>query len=301
MEFNKYVNEPPADKLEYFMDTLSTTNRTPEYYVNWQKVKQNTLKYEEELKELDCLIGQPDVVNKAISLFKKKPELLKTVPTLIAARDKKLDVLILDEQDNMEFYDIDFKNIDIDNLDVYIDFMKDAGVFDFLQYSVHKSLVDFVLGVETGLDSNGRKYRSGKVMEEILERNVAAICEHLEYKYQVQASAKWMKEAWGVHIPVNKSERRFDVAIFDENRNKVYVIETNYYGGGGSKLKAVAGEFRSLNDLINSSNHDVTFAWVTDGQGWRTARIPLSEAFQDITNIFNLGMLKQNYIYELIK
>ncbi|MCP6652120.1 type II restriction endonuclease, partial [Klebsiella pneumoniae] len=82
-----------------------------------------------------------------------------------------------------------------------------------------------MFGVETGLDSNGRKYRSGKVMEEILERNVAAICEHLEYKYQVQASAKWMKEAWGVHIPVNKSERRFDVAIFDENRNKVYVIE----------------------------------------------------------------------------
>lgn len=301
MKYSEYVNESTNDKLDYFMDTLSTTNRTPEYYVNWQKVNRNTKKYSGKLEVLDSLIGQPDVVNKAKQLFKEDPDLLKTVPTLIAARDNKLDVLILDEEDNMEFYDIDFKNIDIDNLDVYIDFMKDAGVFDFLQYSVHKSLVDFVYGVETGLDSNGRKNRSGKVMEEILERNVAKICERLNYKYKDQASAKWMEENWGVHVPVDKSERRFDVAIYDERRDKVYVVETNYYGGGGSKLKSVAGEFRSLNNLINASEYDVTFAWVTDGQGWHTARHPLSEAFQDIKNIFNLGMLKEDFIYDLVK
>ncbi|AYU54303.1 type II restriction endonuclease [Staphylococcus debuckii] len=301
MDFKEYINDEPKERLDYFMETLSTTNRTPEYYVNWEKVNRNTEKYELELTTMGYLIGKDNIIEEARELFKKQPELLKTVPILIAARDRKLDVLLLDDNDNMEFYDIDFKNIDIGNLEVYIEFMENSGLFDFLQNGVHKSLVDFVYGVETGLDSNGRKNRSGKVMEDILERNVAKMCERLNYKYKDQASAKWMHDTWGVHVPVDKSERRFDMAIYDDERDKVYVIETNYYGGGGSKLKSVSGEFRSLNNLINSSEHDVTFAWVTDGQGWHTAKIPLSEAFQDIKNIFNLSMLRKDYIYDLIK
>lgn len=102
-------------------------------------------------------------------------------------------------------------------------------------------------------------------------------------------------------MPVDKSERRFDVAVYSRERHKVWLIETNYYGGSGSKLKAVAGEFTELSQFVKSSKDDIEFVWVTDGQGWKTARLPLSEAFGHIQNVFNLNMLKNNFLRELLK
>ncbi|MDU3712904.1 MAG: DpnII family type II restriction endonuclease, partial [Streptococcus mitis] len=78
-------------------------------------------------------------------------------------------------------------------------------------------------------------------------------------------------------------------------------IETNYYGGSGSKLKAVAGEFTKLNQFIKELKDDIEFIWVTDGQGWKTTHLPLSEAFEHIQNVFNLNMLKNNFMRELLK
>jgi len=299
MNLEQYLNLATEKKLSYFMETLSTTNRTPDYYVNWNKVRDRTLKYELELNTLNYLIGKNNILHEAKKLFLKQPELLKAIPSLIAARERQLDVLIIDKKDNMDFFNINFKDIDLKNIDVYLEFIQDTGLFDFLKHHAEKNLVDFVYGIETGLDSNARKNRSGTTMEKILERNVQKNCDLLGYKYKVEATAKWIKDNWNIVVPVDKSNRRFDAVIYDNKKNKVYVIETNYYGGGGSKLKSVAGEFRSLNHLVESN--DICFIWVTDGQGWHTARRPLSEAFADIEYIFNLDMLRKNFINELIK
>lgn len=301
MNFHEYIKKSPNDKLDIFMNTLSTTNRTPEYYVNWNKVENNTRKYELELNTLNYLLGKEDILEDAKKLFLQQPNLLKAIPSLIASRDKKLNVLILDETNEMDFYDIDFVNINLERIDVYIDFIEKSGLFDFLQSNAQKNLVDFVYGVETGLDSNARKNRSGDVMEDILGKTVKKTCEQLGFKYKLEATADWMYKNWGIEVPVDKSKRRFDAAIFDKTNKKVYVMETNYYGGGGSKLKSVAGEFTTLNRLINKSENDVSFIWVTDGQGWHTARLPISEAFEEIYYIFNLEMLRKEYIHDLIK
>ena len=155
--------------------------------------------------------------------------------------------------------------------------------------------------MEAGLDSNARKNRSGTTMENILERNVEKICIEQNLVYKVQATANYIRSSWGIEVPVDKSERRFDIAVFSKEKNKVWLIETNYYGGGGSKLKSVSGEFTELSKLIQTAKDDVSFSWVTDGQGWHTARYPLSEAFGHIDNIFNLEMLKQGYLFDLFK
>ncbi len=84
-------------------------------------------------------------------------------------------------------------------------------------------------------------------------------------------------------------------------KSKVWLIETNYYGGGGSKLKAVAGEFTELSQFVTTSPDNVEFVWVTDGLGWKTAHLPLAEAFGHIINIFNLEMLKGGFLFELFK
>ncbi|MCS4488100.1 type II restriction endonuclease [Streptococcus sciuri] len=300
MKLNEYLQLSPEDRLKEFLSTLSVTNRTPEYYVNWDKVERETKQFELELNTLNYLIGKESIYDEALSLFAKQPNLLRAIPSLIASRDKILDVLSIDEQDNMSFEQLNFSKIDTDIIKDYVDFIEKSGLLDFLQNKANRSLVDYVYGVEAGLDSNARKNRSGTTMEGILERHVSKISDLLGLEWKTQATAPFIKEKWNIEVPVDKSERRFDVAIYSKEQHKVWLIETNYYGGGSSKLKAVAGEFTELNQFVTTSKNDVAFIWVTDGQGWKTAHLPLSEAFGHMTNIFNLHMLKENFLSDLL-
>lgn len=301
LKLHEYIYLTVDARLDYFMNSLSITNRTPEYYVNWTKVVSETKSFELELNTLNYLIGKEDIYSETLNLFTKQPNLIKAMPSLVAIRDKVLSVLSMDEDDNMDFYTLDFKNIDTSKINEYVDFAEQSGLLEFLQKNAKRSLVDYVYGVETGLDSNARKNRSGSTMEGILERNVDKVTNDLGLEHRPQATAKYIKETWGIIVPVDKSERRFDEAVFDPKTNRLWIIETNYYGGGGSKLKAVAGEFTELSKFVATSADEVTFVWVTDGQGWHTAHLPLFEAFGHIKNIFNLEMLSEGYLYDLFK
>ena len=301
MNLLNYYNLSSEERLEEFLSTLSITNRTPEYYVNWKKVDRETKKYELELNTLNYLIGKDDIYIEALDLFTKQPNLLKAIPSLIASRDRVLDILTIDNDDNMSFEQLNFKTIDASRIDDYMKFIEQSGLLMFLQHHANRSLVDYVYGVETGLDSNARKNRSGTTMEGILERHISKIAQEQNLEWKAQATAQFIKEKWGVTVPVDKSERRFDVAVYSKENHKVWLIETNYYGGGGSKLKAVAGEFTELSQFVVKSDDDVEFVWVTDGQGWKTAHLPLAEAFSHITNVFNLEMLREEFLSELFQ
>ena len=301
MSFQKYISLSYEERLKHFLNTLSITNRTPEYYVNWEKVDRETKKYELELNTLNYLIGKDDIYIEALDLFTKQPNLLKAIPSLIASREKVLDILIIDENDNMSFDSLNFSKIDKNRIKDYVDFIEQSGLLEFLEKKANRSLVDYVYGVETGLDSNARKNRSGTTMEGILERHVAKISQEQKLEWKSQATAQFIKDKWGIKVPVDKSERRFDVAVYSREKHKVWLIETNYYGGGGSKLKAVAGEFTELSQFVVTSDDAVEFVWVTDGQGWKTAHLPLAEAFSHITNVFNLEMLREGFLSELFR
>ena len=301
MKLNDYTNSSPDERLAFFLSTLSITNRTPEYYVNWEKVDRETKKFELELNTLNYLIGKENIYHETIKLFTQQPDLIRAIPSLIASRDKILDILMTDDSDNMTFEQLNFSKIDTDHIGDYVDFAEKSGLLDFLQNKAKHSLIDYVYGVETGLDSNARKNRSGATMEGILERHVGKLSLEQGLEWKAQATAPFIKENWNIDVPVDKSERRFDVAVYSKDQHKVWLIETNYYGGGGSKLKAVAGEFTELSQFVTTSNDRVEFVWVTDGQGWKTAHLPLSEAFGHIDNIFNLNMLKEGFLFDLLR
>lgn len=290
---------PNNEKLALFRSTLALTNRTPEYYVNWKKVDRNTKKFELELNTLNYLIGKDNIYKEAKNLFIKQPQLLSAIPLLIGSRDFKMDVLIMEEE-NILFEHLQFDNADISKIEDYMAFAEKSGLLNFLQNQANRSLVDYVYGVEVGLDSNGRKNRSGTIMETLLEKTVQKTAEKNGLEYGIQMSATAIFNSWGISVPVDKSVRRFDVVIYNPKKHKVYVIETNFYGGGGSKLKSVCGEFITLNNLIKTSNDAVTFIWITDGQGWNTALLPLSEAFEQIDYIFNIKMLDDDYLEQVV-
>lgn len=301
MNLNEFLNKSDDEKFEYFMDNLSSSNRTPEYYVNWEKVDKQTESFELELNTMNFLIGKKDIYNVARNLFMEQPNLLRAIPSLIASRDRKLTILNIEDGEKFQYKQIDFNNIDLSRIDDYMEFLEESGLLKFISNKSKQNLVDFVYGVETGLDSNARKNRSGTMMEQILEGHVNHIIRNSNHKISMieQATSSLIKNLWNKDVPIDAERRRFDLAIYNETLDKLYVCETNYYGGGGSKLKTVAGEFQYLSSLIRQKD-DIEFIWLTDGQGWKTARHPLNAAFKDIDYIFNLHMLENSFLKDLL-
>ena len=306
MRYEEYISMNLDDKFKYFMETRFPTNRTPSYWVNWDKVKENISQYEIMLNTMNYLVGKDDIENRATELLNKQPDLIKVIPLLMACRDDNLNVLKYDEQFNMSNESLDF-NKPNGEIDKYIDFMKESGLLSFLGNHVTRSLVDYAYGVEVGLDSNGRKNRSGTENENILERNLKLLISHNpSCEYMIQATADSIKNKWDVVVPEalesgRKGGRRYDGAVFNKKTGKLTVIETNFYGGGGSKLKAVAGEFSEMYGQFLSNAENVDFAWISDGPGWDTAKNPMREAFDVIPNIINLNMVSEGYLSDIVK
>lgn len=307
MNFNEYMKLDLDKKFDYFMNTRFPTNRTPYYWVNWNKVTGNLDDIEISLNTMNYLVGKDDIFDKTKKLFIDQPNLIKTIPILIACRDSNIDVLNYDDNYNMETYKLDFKNPNIYNIDAYVHFMQKTGLMSFLRNNVNKSLVDYVFGVEVGLDSNGRKNRGGTENENILERNLQLVINHNpECEYGTQETAKSIKKRWNIVVPETlekgkKGGRRYDGVIYNPRNKKLLIIETNFYGSGGSKLKAVSGEFSDMYNQSLKNAKNIDFAWISDGPGWNTAKNPLREAFDSIPNIINLNMVNNGYLSEIIK
>lgn len=298
MKFENYIKLSSKEKLEIFLKTLLKTNRTKDYYVNWNKVIKNVENYEIELNLMNYLIGKENIYNECLNIFKKYPETIKVLPILVAIRDTTLDLLIL-EQDKKIIENYDFINIDKD-IEKYVKLADKLGILSFLKNKLTKSLVDYVYGVEVGLDSNGRKNRSGSIMEEIVSKYIDNICLNSRYIHKSQITVKYIYDTWNIKVDSDESERKFDNVIYDKEKNKIFIIETNYYGSSGTKLKAVCGEFIGLNNLLKNNNK-VTFIWITDGIGWIKSHIPMLDAINKIENIFNLDMIEKGYLKEILK
>jgi len=267
-----------------------------DYFVNWEKVHKNIKPIEKELNLLNVLIGKDNIEQEVYDLIKEYPQVIKAFPFLIAFRSTSVSILI--DETNFIYKDYDFKHrlmSDEDCKDLTLFFMQ-SGLGNLMKDKKVKNLVDYITGVEVGLDSNGRKNRGGTLMENIVEKFVSQTCTELGLDYMAQANAKKIKDHWNIDIVVDKSSRNIDFAI---NKNgKLYFIECNFYGGGGSKLKSTATEYVNMNAYWNAQN--ITFIWVTDGAGWKSTLKPLREYFDKADYLLNLEMLKDNVLYNIL-
>ena len=164
-----------------------------DYFVNWKKVIINVELYEKELNILNYLIGKPNLKEEAYNLIKEYPEVIRAIPTLLAVRECAVEVLI--DSKNFTYKYLDFFNLNFneDELNDYVDFIINTGLGLILSDRKVKNLVDYVTGVEVGLDSNGRKNRGGTLMESLVEEFVSDTCKNLGLKYMAQANAKKIK------------------------------------------------------------------------------------------------------------
>ena len=270
--------------------TFKSSIKTWDYFVNWKKVFANSSELEIILNKLNYLLGKENLKDEFKKLYKSNPDIIKAIPVLLAVRANKLEVF--DEiAKNSEFFDFSGKDKGVEK---YYKFLQKSGLVRLFQKDGIKNLVDYVIGVEVGLDSNGRKNRGGTLMEGVVEAFIANLCKKKGLEYMSQARATSIKNKWNLNIKVNKSERSFDFAVFNPRNKKIKLFEVNFYNGGGSKLKAVCGEFKGLYSELKKQNID--FIWITDGLGWHEVSKPLEETYNHNEYIFNLNMIESGIL-----
>lgn len=266
--------------------TLKNSIKTWDYFVNWEKVFSNREELEIILNKLNYLLGKQNLKTEFKRLYDSNPDIIKAFPVLLAVREKEIEIFDITTKDS-EVFTFSKNN---DTFEKYYEFLENTGLIKLFHKNGIKNLVDYVIGVEVGLDSNGRKNRGGKIMERVVESFIKDFSKNNNLQYLRQATSSMIKKEWGINIEVDKSERSFDFAICNTSNKKIKVIETNFYNGGGSKLKAVCGEFKTLYDELKRQKID--FIWITDGYGWKTAKRPLEEVYNHNKYIFNLNMLE---------
>jgi hypothetical protein len=274
--------------------TFKSSIKTWDYFVNWKKVFSNSSDLEISLNKLNYLLGKDNLEDEFRKLYSSNPDIVKALPVLLAVRENKLEVFDKVTK-NSDFFDFSGKEQDPDK---YYEFLEKSGLTRLFQKDGIKNLVDYVMGVEVGLDSNGRKNRGGSLMEEIVGTFISDFCNKNEFEYMAQARATNIKSKWGVDVKIDKSERSFDFAVYNPKNKRIKLFETNFYNGGGSKLKAVCGEFKSLHSELKEQNID--FIWITDGLGWNTTKRPLEETYNHNEYVFNLNMLEAGALDKLI-
>lgn len=274
--------------------TFKNSIKTWDYFVNWNKVNNNLAEFEIILNKLNYLLGKTNFDEEFKRLYLSEPDIVNVFPTLLAVRGTAVEVF---DRLNNTSKNFDFSKKSHLKVDEYLQFLKETNLISLFHESGIKNLVDYVHGVEVGLDSNGRKNRGGTIMEVVVGDFVEKFCIENEYKFMKQANSKKIKDLWNFSVMVDKTSRNFDFAVFNPKNKKVKLFETNFYNGGGSKLKAVCGEFKGLYDTLKAQNID--FIWVTDGLGWKTASRPLEEVYNHNDYIFNLSMLEEGIMNKL--
>lgn len=264
------------EQFNEFMSQLKETNATLDFFCDFKKIQANVEAISIKLNQLNYLIGQEDLDAAIRRLWEENKNAFSVLEILIAVRtsDKKMAI--------MPDGSVQLLSTFFDNVEGVITYIHGTGLDEVFKNKQIKNLVDYVFGVETGLDTNARKNRSGHLME----GQVASIFD--------KASITYREEVYSTEYPalsvLGEDKKRFDFVV--ETSRCKYLMEVNFYSGGGSKLNEVARAYSELSPKINAVE-GFEFVWITDGIGWKSARNKLEEAFYAIPNVYNLTSIEE--------
>lgn len=261
------------------------------YYVDFDTSYKNLNKFKIELNILNSLVGSKNIEDDFKMLISKYPEVLKAIPILLAKRESE----IYCQDDNGKFkYNFKKQNYSIEQ---YCYFMRETGLFELLSNRIVKDLIDYVLGVEVGLDTNARKNRGGHLMENLVEKFIIEAGFVKGKTYFKELKIKPLEKLTGLSFDSlsnsGKTVKRFDFVIIQNGIT--YAIETNFYNSSGSKLNETARSYKTL-ALESKDIPNFKFVWITDGLGWVDARHNLEETFDVLDTIYNIKELEDGIL-----
>lgn len=278
--------------FEQWLSTMRPSINGYNYYVDFEKVYANVNAIKVELNILNSLIGSKSIEEDFRKLVKDYPQILKCIPLLLAVRNNEIYC-----QDDKGAFNYDFSNMNY-TLDDYCVFMEKCGLFDLISNHLVNNLVDYALGVEVGLDSNGRKNRGGHQMEDLVETFI----QQSGVEYYKEMYLQDIEDKWGVDLSSISAEgtttKRWDYVV--KTNDNIFVIETNFYTSGGSKLNETSRSYKMISE--ESKDVDgVDFVWITDGGGWTSARRNLQETFRVMEYLYNIKDMENGALKKLFK
>ncbi|MGI6718343.1 MAG: type II restriction endonuclease [Bacteroidales bacterium] len=263
-----------SKQFETFISQLIETNATLDYFTDFGKVKTNISKIEIKLNQLNYLIGKKDLEAAVGKLFQENPKAFEVLDILIAVRKNKNSKTFNNEEE------IVLLDSYFETPQKIVEFIENTGLGEIFRNKNITNLVDYVFGVEVGLDSNARKNRSGDNMTKM----VSLFFDKAKIPYRREINSSEFPEITSLGTDL----KRFDFVI--NTKVKTYLIETNFYNSGGSKLNEVARAYSEIALKINKYPN-FEFVWITDGQGWLSAKNKLEGAYNIIPSVYNLTSL----------
>ena len=243
---------------------------------------------------MNSLIGSKNIKQDFEHILAKYPEVVKCIPVLLAVRSTEIPVSDKNGMFVYEFGDMVY------DASVYSKFMEKSGLFDLMKNHLIGNLVDYVTGVETGLDSNGRKNRGGHLMEDLVETYIRKAGFVKDKTYFKEMYVSDISKKWNINLSAisnqGKMEKRFDFVV--KTPKKVFAIETNFYGSGGSKLNETARSYKTL-AIEAKTIPNFEFVWFTDGLGWISARNNLEETFDVLEHLYSIDDMENNVMKDL--
>lgn len=283
-DFNEWIKQFKASICDY------------DYYVDFKKVYGKIDSVKVELNILNSLVGSRNIEGDFSRLVSEYPQTLKCIPLLLAIRGHEIYAI---DGDGEYLFNFRTPNYGIKE---YQMFMRKTGLFKLISERIISNLVDYVTGVEVGLDSNGRKNRGGHLMENLVESYLikAGLRRGTDYYKELYISD--IERKWPIDLSnisnQGKAEKRFDFVV--KTDNTIYGIETNFYSGGGSKLNETARSYKTI-ALEAKDIPGFAFVWFTDGKGWFSARHNLEETFDVMDNIYCIAEMENGIADKLFK
>ena len=277
-----------------WLSTMKDSIATWKYYTDFEKVYSNVESNKVELHILNSLIGSKNIENEFKQLLVEYPKTLKVIPILLAKREKEIKITNAEGEFLFNFNQPNY------TIDEYTKFMRETGLFDLLEKHIINNLVDYVTGVEVGMDTNGRKNRTGDAMEDLVESYFVKYGLVKGISYFKEMSKSEIEAKFNLNLDCisnqGKTEKRFDFVLYVHNH--VYACECNFYGSSGSKLNETARSYKNI-AMEAKAVKGFTFVWFTDGIGWNTAKHNLEETFDVLDTMYNLSDLKQGALEKL--
>lgn len=281
-----------SDVMGNLKETISGYN----WYVDFNKVQVKVDEHKFELNIINALIGSMNIEKDFSDMILRYPETLNALPILLAIRLDKTPISVLD--DTVKKFD--FKK-QVQSIDEYCKFMRETGLFDLFENKKIKNIMDYVTGIEVGMDSNARKNRTGTAMENKVESYLQKIP---NLNYCKEMNKKKIKTEFNIDLDdllegnTFKANKRFDFVV--KTNETLYVIETNFYSGGGSKLNETARSFKMLGQELRDVK-GVKFIWITDGVGWKTAKANLQETYEVLEHLYTIYDLDEGILTKIFK
>ena len=288
------------------MLSLKKSITPADFFVDFQKVYISIKEYEIHLNILNSLIGKKNIEEEFVELVKKYPEVMKSIPILLATHEHKFDIINAPTVDmynsiknkNFKFLEEKFICYDFEKIehpiDDYAKFLRNSGLFELISDRKIKNLVDYAIGIEVGLDSNTRKNRSGRIMEDVVEK----FFQISKISYEKQMSYKDIDSKYGTNLcSIGKSTKKFDF-VFKNKKGVIVLMEVNFYRTQGSKPNETAKSYIELSSKIKQLDN-VRFVWVTDGHGWISSRLNLEDAYDNIDYLYTLKDLEDGILEKI--